>query len=155
MKNIWLISDEHRLATLLHPKMKNFECCMDEKVDAIAVLKVMIDKHRSSGSSCLWNSTSIGQIDSQSSSKPMSASAAKRNKLLAQCFDAKANVPRESSDRYQEIHAFLLHEVASGDCEDVENDGIDVLSFWKDQRNYSLFYHPLLVKSIRFPHLIR
>lgn len=134
MKNIWLISDEHRLATLLHPKMKNFECCMDEKVDAIAVLKVMIDKHRSSGSSCLWNSTSIGQIDSQSSSKPMSASAAKRNKLLAQCFDAKANVPRESSDRYQEIHAFLLHEVASGDCEDVENDGIDVLSFWKDQR---------------------
>ena len=129
MKNVWLISDEHRLATLLHPKMKNFECCIEEKEDAIAALKVMIDKHRSSSSSCLSNSGSIGQIDSQSSSKPMSASAAKRKNLLAQCFDAKVNVPHESSDRYQEIHDYLLYEVAPGDCEDVGNDGIDVLSF--------------------------
>jgi hypothetical protein len=134
MKNVWLITDEHRLATLLHPKMKNFECCMDEKEGAIVALKMMIDKHRSSSASCLSNSESIDEIDSQSSSTPISASSAKRKNLLAQCFDTKVNVPRESSDRYQEMHDYLLYEVTSTDCEDVGHDGIDVLSFWKDKR---------------------
>ncbi|CAM4773611.1 unnamed protein product [Rotaria magnacalcarata] len=40
------IANEHRLATILHPKLKNFECCHDEKENAISALKSAFDQHK-------------------------------------------------------------------------------------------------------------
>ena len=92
---------------------------MDEKEDAIVALKVMIDKHRSSGFLCLSNSASIGQID------------IKRFMIIC-CI------------RSHQVIAKMLKMMVSM-----------FYPFGKIKENYSLFYHPLLVKSIRFPHLIR
>ncbi|CAM4876624.1 unnamed protein product [Rotaria socialis] len=44
IKNAWYINDYHRLATILHPKLKNFEFCRDEKERSIDVLKQEYDK---------------------------------------------------------------------------------------------------------------
>ncbi|CAF3686294.1 unnamed protein product [Rotaria sp. Silwood1] len=43
-KTIWLITTEHRLATILHPKLRNFESCYDEKENSIPALKLPYDK---------------------------------------------------------------------------------------------------------------
>ncbi|CAF4392090.1 unnamed protein product [Rotaria magnacalcarata] len=46
LNNAWPISDEHRLATILHPKFKKFECSPDEKGKSINVLKSQFQKHQ-------------------------------------------------------------------------------------------------------------
>ncbi|CAF4627166.1 unnamed protein product [Rotaria sp. Silwood2] len=38
IKNAWHITDHHRLSTILHPKLKNFDCCIDEKEKSINVI---------------------------------------------------------------------------------------------------------------------
>ena len=46
MKNAWPITDQHRLATILHPKMKNFDICPDQKDQSITALEVEVEKYR-------------------------------------------------------------------------------------------------------------
>ncbi|CAF3993551.1 unnamed protein product [Rotaria sordida] len=38
IKNAWHITDHHRLSTILHPKLKNLDCCIDEKEKSINVI---------------------------------------------------------------------------------------------------------------------
>ncbi|CAF4923860.1 unnamed protein product [Rotaria sp. Silwood1] len=55
IKNAWHITDHHRLSTILHPKLKNFDCCSDDKEKSINVLKQEFEKHKLIDSSSCTN----------------------------------------------------------------------------------------------------
>lgn len=44
IRNAWYINDYHRIATILHQKLKNFDFGRDEKQRSIDVLKQEYDK---------------------------------------------------------------------------------------------------------------
>ncbi|CAF3454554.1 unnamed protein product [Rotaria sp. Silwood2] len=60
-ENCWLITNEHRLAIILYPKLKNFESCYDEKERAISTLKLAFDKYQlnNSSSACVLGSNQV------------------------------------------------------------------------------------------------
>ena len=57
----------------------------------------------------------------------------KRKNILVKCFDANAETVVPKLNPYQEIEAYLTSDLCLDD--DNEDDGIDVLSFWKDKQN--------------------
>ncbi|CAF5005219.1 unnamed protein product [Rotaria sp. Silwood1] len=68
IKNAWHITDHHRLSTILHPKLKKIDCCIDEKEKSINVLKQEVEKHKLIGSSSCTNTLHLTQSNVQSSS---------------------------------------------------------------------------------------
>ncbi|CAF1563917.1 unnamed protein product, partial [Rotaria sordida] len=58
IKTAWMITNEHRLATVLHPKLKKFETSNEEKQNAIDVLKREFEIH------CCINFDSINPLSS-------------------------------------------------------------------------------------------
>jgi hypothetical protein len=93
MKNAWPITDEHRLATILHPKFKNLECCPDEKEKSINLLKLELDKYQANLSSSNTTSSTSILLDSQAAPlTPAKNPTMKRKNLLAQCFDSKIHL---------------------------------------------------------------
>ncbi|CAF1474534.1 unnamed protein product [Rotaria sordida] len=136
MKTVWLISNEHRLATILHPKLKNFESCYDEKERAISALKLAFDKYQlnNSSSACVLGSNQV--ISSISSNTDTNIASLKGKKLLIQCFDAMVNSNVKTPNSHQEIEDYLNSEFSynynENECED---DDIDILSYWRDKQN--------------------
>ncbi|CAF3811549.1 unnamed protein product [Rotaria sp. Silwood1] len=68
IKNAWHISDHHRLSTILHPKLKKIDCCIDEKEKSINVLKQEVEKHKLIDSPSCTNTLHLTQSNVQSSS---------------------------------------------------------------------------------------
>ncbi|CAF1551253.1 unnamed protein product, partial [Adineta ricciae] len=140
IKSAWLITTEHKLATILHPKMKNFENSPDEKDSAISELKLAFDKELSISSSsiCLLNSNQDMSLSLSGQNTNGTTLSSKNKSLLTQCFDNVSNVCVKPPNQYQEIDDYLN---ISDNYNYVyhENDDIDVLSYWKE-------------KKINFPH---
>ncbi|CAF2941605.1 unnamed protein product, partial [Rotaria sp. Silwood2] len=143
IKVAWIITNEHRLATILHPKFKKFESCADEKQAAIDVLKKEFDVHydanldsiNSLSPSSTTTSTSMMKLASASSS-PASIKCASSvwKSILAQCFDQQPDGLISSTNRYQGVDDYLNRDFYFK--EDEEQDGdIDVLDFWRKQQN--------------------
>ncbi|CAF1517626.1 unnamed protein product [Adineta ricciae] len=108
LNNSWPITDEHRLAVILCPKLKNFECSPKEQEKSINVLK-----QEFANQSIIYSGTklsNISDIDVKSSSTSL-----KRKNLSAQCFDAKVH----SVNRRNQLQ---------------EVDDMDNLLFWKEQQ---------------------
>ncbi|CAF3454168.1 unnamed protein product, partial [Rotaria sp. Silwood2] len=111
MKANWLITTEHRLATILHPKLKNFEYCYDEKENTISALKLAFDKCQlniSLSSSYLSNSNQL--MSSSSSNIETSTVTLKSKNLLTQCFDTIVKTDVEVPKPRQEINDYLNFE---------------------------------------------
>ena len=51
IRKAWFIEDHHRLSTILHPKLKNFDFCIHEREKPIVVLKREFEKLKSNDSS--------------------------------------------------------------------------------------------------------
>lgn len=142
MKNAWCITDYHRLSTILHPKLKNFDCCIDEKANSIKVLKQEFLKHASISSSSCSNESGSTHVDPKiPSSSP--ATIQKRKNLLSQCFDAKVIDTSQSSNPMQEIDDYLAANFTQSLLNDDDDCGdIDVLSFWQEnQRSFPILSH--------------
>ncbi|CAF4803365.1 unnamed protein product [Rotaria sp. Silwood1] len=84
IKNAWHITDHHRLSTILHPKLKNFDCCIDEKEKSINVLKQEFEKHKLIDSSSCTNTLHLTQSNVQSSS-PASNQAHIKKSMIFSC----------------------------------------------------------------------
>ncbi|CAF4154785.1 unnamed protein product [Rotaria sp. Silwood2] len=82
IKNAWHITDHHRLSTILHPKLKNFDCCIDEKEKSINVLKQEFEKHKLIDSSSCTNTLHLTQSNVQSSSPASTTSTTRKRKNL-------------------------------------------------------------------------
>ncbi|CAF1436055.1 unnamed protein product [Rotaria sp. Silwood1] len=93
LNNASPVTDEHRLATILHPKLKHFDCCRYEKEKSIDILKLEFKKHQSIISLSYTNSLTptYGNLQSSSSASAPDTATKPKN-LLVQCFDAKVNV---------------------------------------------------------------
>ncbi|CAF4164080.1 unnamed protein product [Rotaria sordida] len=142
IKVAWIITNEHRLATILHPKFKKFESCADEKRAAIDVLKNEFDVHYDANldsinslSPSTTTSTSMMKLASASSSHAsIKCASSVRKGILSQCFDQQPNGLISSTNRYQEVDDYLNRDFYFK--EDEEQDGdIDVLDFWRKQQN--------------------
>jgi hypothetical protein len=139
MKSVWQIKTEHRLATILHPKLKNFESCHDEKENAVSALKLAFDKYHlnnSSSSIYLLNSSQIRS--SSSSTTDVNTSASKNKNLLTQYFDRTVNtdVNVKSSNPHKEIDDYLNSEYCPAYYDNNHEHGdIDVLNYWKEKQN--------------------
>ncbi len=132
LNNAWPITDEHRLATILHPKFKKFECSPDEKEESINVLKSQFQKHQTIIFSSCTNSLVLKHVVVQS---PSSNTTAKSNNLLSQCFDAKVKVVDERLSPLQEIDDYLNFEFDESYYIYDNSGDIDILLFWKKQQH--------------------
>lgn len=137
MKHAWVIRSEHRLATILHPKLRNFDMCNDEKDNALAELKLALDKYRlniSAQSVHLVNSNQV--ISSSSSNTDTYITTLKSKNILTQCFDTTLNSNSKTPNPYQEIDDYLNSDLPydynKNSCEDGD---IDVLLYWKEKQH--------------------
>lgn len=134
MKIAWPITDQHRLATILHPKMKNFDSCPDQKDQSITALEVEVEKYLKTDLYSDPNSPlSIGCKSEALSTVPKTMMAKKKNNLMSQCFDltidqtSKSTNPRTEIDEY--LASNLFHYSTPG------ADDLDVLLFWKEKKH--------------------
>ena len=135
IKNVWLITDHHRLSTILHPKLKNFDCCIDEKEKSINVLKQEFQKHFPMSSSSSSNESHSPQINGKSSLPAPTNAIHKQKNLLSQCFDSKIINTSQSSNPYQEIDDYLATDFSQSFAGDDDECGdIDVLLFWREKQ---------------------
>jgi hypothetical protein len=124
------------LATILHPKLKNFESCYDEKENAISSLKLAFEKHHlniPSSSTCLLNSNQI----TSSSSSNTNTTTSKSKILLTQCFDSiMVNTNIKAPNPHQEIDDYLNSELCYDHHVNFYEDGeVDVLTYWREKQN--------------------
>jgi hypothetical protein len=137
IKSAWIITTEHRLATILHPKLKNFESCDEEKASAMSVLELQFDKYQSNNLTSSVISSNSTQISSLCSPKMnIDNPKSKSKNVLAQCFDSTIKKNNcEVLDRRQEINDYLTSELPSNYNDDF-NEGydIDVLLYWKGKQ---------------------
>ncbi|CAF3885120.1 unnamed protein product, partial [Rotaria sp. Silwood1] len=82
IKNAWHITDHHRLSTILHPKLKNFDCCIYEKEKSINVLKQEFEKHKLIDSSSCTNTLHLTQSNVQSSSPASNQTHIKKSMIV-------------------------------------------------------------------------
>ena len=132
LNNAWPITDEHRSATVLHPKFKKFKCSPNEKEKPINVLKSQFQKHYTIISPTCTNSLVSEHVVVQSSS---SNTTPKPNNLLSQRFDAKVKVVDERLNPLQEIHNYLNFEFDESYYIYDNSGDIDILVFWKKQQH--------------------
>ena len=126
--------DEHRIATILHPKLKHFESCPGEKQNSIDVLKLEFEKHQLIISSSCTNSLTSTYVNLQStSSSSTSSTKIKTTNLLAQCFDVEVDVVSTRSNPFQEIDDYLTSERNKNYYDDNSQD-MDVLLYWKEHQ---------------------
>lgn len=93
IESSWILTDEHYLATIVHPKLKNFQTGPPgDKEKAIHLLKVALQNQATSQSS---SSSSLSQSFNQS---PASNSICKKDykssgkqNILTRCFDQVSN----------------------------------------------------------------
>ncbi len=112
IKTAWLITDQHRLGTILHPKLYKFECCHDEKENSIDALTKEFKKYQSS--KCLSRTNLLTSTHNLSQyslpSRTTTTTTSKQKNLLAQCFDSKPPVVCQPTDEYQEIDDYLAFD---------------------------------------------
>ncbi|CAF4404195.1 unnamed protein product, partial [Rotaria magnacalcarata] len=132
LNNAWPITDEHRLATILHPKFKKCECSPNEKEKSINVLKSQFQKHQTIISPSCTNSLVSKHVVVQSSS---SNTTSKSNNLLSQYFDSKVKVVDERLNPLQEIDDYLNFEFDESYYIYDNSGDIDILLFWKKQQH--------------------
>ncbi|CAF4946869.1 unnamed protein product, partial [Rotaria socialis] len=128
IKTAWYINDYHRLATILHPKLKNFEFCRDPKERSIDVLKHEYDKLELNNSLTQKIASNVLQNNNANPSQTSTtATTPKRKSLLTQCFDSKLTNQPQSSNSYQEIENYLNTERSDIPHNDDDLDDIDIL----------------------------
>ena len=142
----WTLSNEHLIATLVHPNLKHFRMCPFLKERALFLLKQEMMKRQPNESSSYASTVSDSSIVATSSTSSvltsssisyssLSASAlhpvCSRKSLLFEIFD-KENPQREKTKIDEEIEKYLASTSA---IESEEED--DVLSYWRE--HYTLF----------------
>ncbi|CAF1542534.1 unnamed protein product [Adineta ricciae] len=137
IKQIWSVTSEHRLATILHPKLKHFDICHDEKQNAVSELKLAFDKHRSNISTpsvpSLFNSNQ--NLALSSSNTDTSIPMFKSKSLLTQCFDVTISPNAKAPNPHQEIDDYLnLDHSDDYNGKYYEDGDIDILSYWKEKQ---------------------
>ena len=136
IRNAWYINDYHRLATILHPKLKNFDFCRDEKQRSIDVLKQEYDKLELNNSLSQKIASNVLQSNNANSSQASTTETTpKRKNLLTQYFDSKHINQPQSSNSYQEIENYLNSDYSDIRHNEDGLDHIDVLSFWQENRH--------------------
>jgi hypothetical protein len=134
----WLITDQHRLATILHPKLKKFERCPDEKEKSIDALKAEYKKYQLNNSSSNVKLLISTHASSESTSPSRSTTTTlKRTNILSQCFDSKLQVPCKPPNIYQEIDDYLIFDSSqtydndenTDDCANGLSSSNDITSF--------------------------
>ena len=130
------MTSEHGIETILHPKLKKFDCCYDEKENAHSALKFEFDKYQSGvsmSSVCLLNPNQ--SMSSPSSNTGTVTITLNSKNFLTQCSDTIAGTNAKAQNPYQEIDDYLNSDVSSDDNNSYYVDGdIDVLSYWKQKR---------------------
>lgn len=141
IKTKWLITAEHQLATILHPKLKNFQCCSDEKENAISELKLAFDQFQLNVPSAPSSSSSSSSLNSNQATSTTSsdintnAETLKSTNLLAQCFDLILYKSVETRNPHQQIDDYLNSEFSNNQDDIYSQDGdIDVLSYWREKQ---------------------
>jgi len=122
----------------LHPKLKKFDSCLDEKEDAIAALKVVFNKYQQDNLLLPIYSTHSNSAASTSicsvTENPKTNST--KVNLLTQCFDSAIQTNVRTLDPYEEINEYLNYEYNQLNPENECEDGdIDVLLFWKEKQS--------------------
>ncbi|CAM4976400.1 unnamed protein product [Rotaria socialis] len=136
IKNAWYINDYHRGATILHPKLKNFEFCRDAKKRSIDVLKQKYGKLELNNSLTQKIASNVLHNNNANPSQTSTtATTPKRKSLLTQCFDSKLTNQPQSSNSYQEIENYLNADYSKIPHNDDDLDDIDILSFWQESRH--------------------
>ncbi|CAF1276411.1 unnamed protein product [Didymodactylos carnosus] len=107
IQNAWLITDQHRLSTFLHPKLKNFDYSIDEKSNAIRALKNEYDSHNLINSSPCANALDYLAENLKTCTSLSTMKKQKRKNLLLECFDLNVDVGSQASKPYQEIDDYL------------------------------------------------
>ena len=121
----------------MHPKLKNFESCCDEKEDAISALKLAFDKYQPSISTSSIHLLNSNQIMSSSSSNTDTIITTLKSKnLLTQCFDTAVSTNVKPSNPHQEIDDYLNSDLSYNYNGNYHEDGdIDVLLYWREKQH--------------------
>ena len=88
IRNAWFIEDHHRLSTILHPKLKNFNFCIHERKKSIVVLKREFEKLKLNDSSHS-NIINITPVNINNLSTTAVSIKRKYKNLLSQCLDVQ------------------------------------------------------------------
>lgn len=134
-----MLSNEHLIATLVHPNMKHFQMCPFLKEHALCLLKQEALKYRQNESSpatishlsMMATSLTSSSISYSSLSTSALHSESRRRSLLFEIFDKETPI-REKTKIDEEIEKYLA---STSVIESEEED--DVLSYWRE-------YHTLL-----------
>ncbi|CAF1408076.1 unnamed protein product [Rotaria magnacalcarata] len=134
----WQLSDEHLIATLVHPNLKHFHMSPHLKERAIFLLKQEILKRQEDlSSTCPLAPTNSSVISVSPSSKSCSSitsisntnSLSTRKKLLLEIFDKQSEVPAKSAVE-TELEKYLT---STSVLENEEDD--DILSYWRQHQH--------------------
>ncbi|CAF0948747.1 unnamed protein product [Rotaria sordida] len=135
----WQISDEHLIATLMHPNLKHFQMCPHLKDRAISLLKEKMFKCQhvlSTNTSTVAYSSSPPTTSSTSTSLPSSSSpsintnsSSARKRLLLEIYDKPIEMPIRTNIE-QELELYL-----ASTCILKEQENDDVLSYWRQNEH--------------------
>ena len=139
MHEKWELSNEHLIATLVHPNLKHFRMCPHMRGRAVFLLKEeMIERQENVlqlDHSLLINPASISSSTSSTLNSSPSLSSAttiisSRKNLLMQVFD-KPCTNKDKTNIEQEIEHYLKSTTL---LQVEEND--DILGYWKEHCNF-------------------
>ncbi|CAF1603141.1 unnamed protein product, partial [Didymodactylos carnosus] len=133
LKEKWQISDEHLIATLIHPNLKHFHMCPQFRERAIDLLKKeMVKRQNASSTDTSYTANSPTLISSSSALAPASTSncSSARKNLLLEIFDKQPVLP-EKSPAEEELQKYLTSTYV---IENEEDD--DILSFWNEHQRF-------------------
>ncbi|CAF1626300.1 unnamed protein product [Rotaria magnacalcarata] len=147
----WQLSDEHLIATLIHPNLKHFHMCPHPREHAIGLLKQeMLSRQEdapiprtsavqnSSEMSSSISSTSHPSSSSSNSISKQNTSTARKD-LLMEIFDKKGPLT-EKRVVEQELEKYLMSMTV------LENeDDNDILSYWREHQQA----FPLIASTAR------
>ena len=145
----WEISNEHLIATLIHPNLKHFHMCPQFRERAIDLLKQEILKRQNASSTSTLDAansptlSSLPLVSSPSSLTPATTSTSNslsaRKNLLLEIFDKQSVLP-EKNPAEEELQKYLASAYV---IQNEEDD--DLLSFWNEHHRS----FPLIASVVR------
>ena len=139
----WEISNEHIIATLIHPNLKHIQMCPHLKERAISLLKeemVKCERGLSTITSTVAHaqtptaSSTCSSLSSSSSASINTNSFSARKRLLLEIYDKPIEIPVKTNIE-QELELYITSTCILKEEEEEEDDDDNVLSYWKQNEN--------------------
>jgi len=91
IETAWILADEHYLATIVHPRLKNFQMMSsNDRKKAISLLKCAVECRANLQSTSSFNLHRVVQSITTNSTLDAKAKQPEKQNLLLQCFDQES-----------------------------------------------------------------